>query len=191
MRRSLSRAAIACSTLSLCNDRRPLQRDRSRLSQLNGISRTPNCARPFTRRAIDTASRHARRTDETARRLRQVKRPKASAPARRAQQRQRPRRRRPPRHSGPYRSTSGPAAGGRRATSGPYRSTTRSTGCRDSAAKPPAPAAAPAVASSNHPTGAIPVEAAKLESDEDAEQIAKVGRPAARAEPVSAAQRKP
>ena len=38
------------------------------------------------------------------------------------------------------------------------------------------------------PTGAIPVEAAKLESDEDAEQIAKVGRPAARAEPVSAAQ---
>ncbi len=56
------------------------------------------------------------------------------------------------------------------------------------AAKPPAPAAAPAVTSSNHPTGAIAVEAAKLESDEDAEQIAKVGRPAARAEPVSAAQ---
>lgn len=62
------------------------------------------------------------------------------------------------------------------------------------AAKPPAPAAAPppaaapVTASSNHPTGAIPVEAAKLESDEDAEQIAKVGRPAARAEPVSAAQ---
>jgi membrane-bound lytic murein transglycosylase D len=54
-------------------------------------------------------------------------------------------------------------------------------------AKPPVPAAAPAVAA-NHPTGAIPVEAAKLESDEDAEQIAKVGRPAARAEPVSAAQ---
>jgi membrane-bound lytic murein transglycosylase D len=38
------------------------------------------------------------------------------------------------------------------------------------------------------PTGAIPIEAARLESDEDAEQIAKVGRPAARAEPVSAAQ---
>jgi membrane-bound lytic murein transglycosylase D len=38
------------------------------------------------------------------------------------------------------------------------------------------------------PTGAIPVAAARLESDEDAEQIAKVGRPAARAEPVSAAQ---
>ena len=62
------------------------------------------------------------------------------------------------------------------------------------AAKPPAPAAAPppaaapVTASANHPTGAIPVEAAKLESDEDAEQIAKVGRPAARAEPVSAAQ---
>jgi membrane-bound lytic murein transglycosylase D len=56
------------------------------------------------------------------------------------------------------------------------------------AVKPPAPAAAPAVASTNHPTGAIAVEAAKLESDEDAEQIAKVGRPAARAEPVSAAQ---
>ena len=56
------------------------------------------------------------------------------------------------------------------------------------AAKPPAPAGAPVVAASNHPTGAIPVEAAKLESDEDAEQIAKVGRPAARAEPVSAAQ---
>src|SRR3984957_17373726 len=56
------------------------------------------------------------------------------------------------------------------------------------AAKPPAPAATPAVASANRATGAIPVEAAKLESDEDAEQIAKVGRPAARAEPVSAAQ---
>ena len=56
------------------------------------------------------------------------------------------------------------------------------------AAKPAAPAGAPAVAASNHPTGAIPVEAAKLESDEDAEQIAKVSRPAARAEPVSAAQ---
>jgi membrane-bound lytic murein transglycosylase D len=52
------------------------------------------------------------------------------------------------------------------------------------AAKPQAPAVVPA----NRPTGAIPVEAAKLESDEDAEQIAKVGRPAARAEPVSAAQ---
>src|ERR1700722_2888390 len=56
------------------------------------------------------------------------------------------------------------------------------------AAKPAAPAATAAVAATNHPTGAIPVEAAKLESDEDAEQIAKVGRPAARAEPVSAAQ---
>jgi membrane-bound lytic murein transglycosylase D len=44
------------------------------------------------------------------------------------------------------------------------------------------------VVAANRPTGAIPVEAAKLESDEDAEQIAKVGRPAARAEPVSAAQ---
>jgi membrane-bound lytic murein transglycosylase D len=55
-------------------------------------------------------------------------------------------------------------------------------------AKPPAPAAAPAAVAANRPTGAIPVEAAKLESDEDAEQIAKVGRPAARAEPVSAAQ---
>jgi membrane-bound lytic murein transglycosylase D len=55
-------------------------------------------------------------------------------------------------------------------------------------AKPQAPAAAPAPVSVNHPTGAIPVEAAKLESEEDAEQIAKVGRPAARAEPVSAAQ---
>jgi len=55
-------------------------------------------------------------------------------------------------------------------------------------AKPPTPAAAPAVIAANRPTGAIPVEAAKLESDEDAEQIAKVGRPAARAEPVSAAQ---
>jgi membrane-bound lytic murein transglycosylase D len=54
------------------------------------------------------------------------------------------------------------------------------------AAKPQAPASA--VAPANRPTGAIPVEAAKLESDEDAEQIAKVGRPAARAEPVSAAQ---
>jgi len=52
--------------------------------------------------------------------------------------------------------------------------------------KPPAPA--PAVAANTRATGAIPVEAAKLESDEDAEQIAKVGRPAARAEPVSAAQ---
>jgi membrane-bound lytic murein transglycosylase D len=56
------------------------------------------------------------------------------------------------------------------------------------AAKPQTPAAAPAALAANHPTGAIPVEAAKLESDEDAEQIAKVGRPAARAEPVSAAQ---
>jgi membrane-bound lytic murein transglycosylase D len=56
------------------------------------------------------------------------------------------------------------------------------------AAKPQAPAAAPVLVAANHPTGAIPVEAAKLESDEDAEQIAKVGRPAARAEPVSAAQ---
>ena len=34
----------------------------------------------------------------------------------------------------------------------------------------------------------MPVEVAQLESKEDAEQIAKVGRPAARAEPVSAAQ---
>ena len=54
------------------------------------------------------------------------------------------------------------------------------------AAKPQASPAA--VVAANRPTGAIPVEAAKLESDEDAEQIAKVGRPAARAEPVSAAQ---
>src|SRR6202044_2837975 len=50
------------------------------------------------------------------------------------------------------------------------------------------PAAAPVLVAANHPTGAIPVEAAKLESDEDAERIAKVARPAARAEPVSAAQ---
>jgi membrane-bound lytic murein transglycosylase D len=50
------------------------------------------------------------------------------------------------------------------------------------------PAAAPPAAPTNKPTGAIPVEVAKLESQEDAEQIAKVGRPAARAEPVSAAQ---
>jgi membrane-bound lytic murein transglycosylase D len=48
----------------------------------------------------------------------------------------------------------------------------------------PAPLAVPA----RHPTGAISVEVAQLESKQDAEQIAKVGRPAARAEPVSAAQ---
>jgi membrane-bound lytic murein transglycosylase D len=50
---------------------------------------------------------------------------------------------------------------------------------------PAAPAAKPAAA---HATGAVPVEVAQLESQEDAEQITKVGRPAARAEPVSAAQ---
>jgi len=56
-----------------------------------------------------------------------------------------------------------------------------------SPATPAAPAPAkPAPAS--HATGAVPVEVAQLESKEDAEQIAKVGRPAARAEPVSAAQ---
>ena len=37
-------------------------------------------------------------------------------------------------------------------------------------------------------SGVVTVEVAQLESEEDAEQVAKVGRPAARAEPVSAAQ---
>jgi LysM repeat protein len=50
------------------------------------------------------------------------------------------------------------------------------------------PAAVPSATPLNKPTGAVPVEVAQLESQEDAEQIAKVGRPAARAEPVSAAQ---
>jgi membrane-bound lytic murein transglycosylase D len=56
-----------------------------------------------------------------------------------------------------------------------------------SGAPTPAAAAKPA-APAPHATGAVPVEVAQLESKEDAEQIAKVGRPAARAEPVSAAQ---
>jgi membrane-bound lytic murein transglycosylase D len=57
------------------------------------------------------------------------------------------------------------------------------------AAKPAAaPAAPPVLAAATPPTGAIPAELAKIESDVDAEQVAKVGRPAARAEPVSAAQ---
>jgi membrane-bound lytic murein transglycosylase D len=49
-------------------------------------------------------------------------------------------------------------------------------------------APAPAKPAAHQATGAVPVEVAELESKEDAEQIAKVGRPAARAEPVSAAQ---
>jgi len=55
-------------------------------------------------------------------------------------------------------------------------------------AKPATAAAAPAAAGTHLPTGAISVEVARLESKQDAEQIAKVARPAARAEPVSAAQ---
>jgi membrane-bound lytic murein transglycosylase D len=55
---------------------------------------------------------------------------------------------------------------------------------KPSAAPPPPPVLAAATA----PTGAIPAEQAKIESDLDAEQVAKIGRPAARAEPVSAAQ---
>ena len=53
---------------------------------------------------------------------------------------------------------------------------------------PPAPATPPLLAAATQPTGAITPELAKLESDIDAEQVANVGRPAARAEPVSAAQ---
>ena len=62
-------------------------------------------------------------------------------------------------------------------------------GVRLAAASLPKPTpAAPAAVPTTRSTGAIAVEAAKLESDEDAAQIAKVGRPAAHAEPVSAAQ---
>ncbi len=53
---------------------------------------------------------------------------------------------------------------------------------------PAAPATPPLLAAAAPPTGAITAELAKIESDVDAEQIANVGRPAARAEPVSAAQ---
>jgi membrane-bound lytic murein transglycosylase D len=73
----------------------------------------------------------------------------------------------------------------------PAASPPAATGTRLAALPVPnakAPAAAPAAAPRAKPTGAIPVEVAKLESDEDAEQIRNVGRPAARAEPVSAAQ---
>jgi membrane-bound lytic murein transglycosylase D len=56
------------------------------------------------------------------------------------------------------------------------------------AAKPATAAVAPAAVAVRHPIGVITVEVAQLESKEDAEQVAKVGRPAARAEPVSAAQ---
>ena len=58
-------------------------------------------------------------------------------------------------------------------------------------AKPAVVPAAPpllAAATQPQPTGAITAELAKIESDIDAEQVANVGRPAARAEPVSAAQ---
>ena len=55
-------------------------------------------------------------------------------------------------------------------------------------AKPATSGPALAAAGIHHPTGAVSVEVAQLESKQDAEQIAKVGRPAARAEPVSAAQ---
>jgi membrane-bound lytic murein transglycosylase D len=55
-------------------------------------------------------------------------------------------------------------------------------------AKPATSGPAPEPAGIHHPTGAISVEVARLESKQDAEQVAKVGRPAARAEPVSAAQ---
>jgi membrane-bound lytic murein transglycosylase D len=72
----------------------------------------------------------------------------------------------------------------------------RVPGATAASAAPPAakPAVAPATppllaaATKPQPTGAITPELAKLESDVDAEQIANIGRPAARAEPVSAAQ---
>jgi membrane-bound lytic murein transglycosylase D len=57
------------------------------------------------------------------------------------------------------------------------------------APKPAAPAATPVLAAATPlPTGAITPELAKIESDVDAEQVAKVNHPATRAEPVSAAQ---
>ncbi len=61
------------------------------------------------------------------------------------------------------------------------------------AATPPKPAvtpppAKPIVVASASPPGGVPSEEAERESDEDAEAVAKTGRPAARAEPVSAAQ---
>ncbi|HSY06967.1 MAG TPA: transglycosylase SLT domain-containing protein [Steroidobacteraceae bacterium] len=63
---------------------------------------------------------------------------------------------------------------------------------RVATATPPPPvspaAAASATPAAHHATGAVTIEVAQLESKEDAEQIAKIGRPAARAEPVSAAQ---
>ena len=52
----------------------------------------------------------------------------------------------------------------------------------------PAEGAKPAAEAAPRRIGVITVEVAQLESKEDAEQVAKVGRPAARAEPVSAAQ---
>jgi membrane-bound lytic murein transglycosylase D len=53
---------------------------------------------------------------------------------------------------------------------------------------PATPAHAPTAVPVTHPTGAVPIEVAQFESKQDAEQIANVGRPGARAEPVSAAQ---
>jgi len=51
-----------------------------------------------------------------------------------------------------------------------------------------APPTKPIVVASATPAGGVPAEEAQRESDEDAEAVAKTGRPAARAEPVSAAQ---
>ncbi len=51
-----------------------------------------------------------------------------------------------------------------------------------------APPVKPIVVASATPAGGVPAEEAQRESDEDAEAVAKTGRPAARAEPVSAAQ---
>jgi membrane-bound lytic murein transglycosylase D len=56
-------------------------------------------------------------------------------------------------------------------------------------AKPAAaPPTRPIVVASATPPGGVPAEEAQRESDEDAEAVARTGRPAARAEPVSAAQ---
>ena len=73
------------------------------------------------------------------------------------------------------------------ATAAPTPPVRVATATPPAVAAKPAPAA-PAAVPIHHPIGVITVEVAQLESKEDAEQVAKVGRPAARAEPVSAAQ---
>jgi membrane-bound lytic murein transglycosylase D len=55
-------------------------------------------------------------------------------------------------------------------------------------AAPPAPSTKPIVVASASPPAGVSTEQAERESDEDAEAVAQTARPAARAEPVSAAQ---